>query len=123
MSTAKKAKKKTKKEAKKAVSKRIIPFGNRFLVELNIITKTKGGIELPKEEVKSGYIRAIGSGVDKELIDYGLKDDDGKARGLKVGDKVYLPRGASIGDEFNMGDGKMLLVIPPDYVSAIIEED
>ena len=115
--------------ADKTKKKTIIPFGNRILVEIQILT-TIGGIELPpgseEGQIRSGYIRAIGCGIDNDLIDstavYG-KTESPKSRGFKIGDKVYLPRGISVGDKFTEDDGKILLVIPPDYISAIIEEE
>lgn len=110
----------------KEAEKVVVPFGNRILVEVKVITKTEAGIELPPgtEEgmVSSGHVRAIGCGVDADLLYSDLKDVSSRSRGLKVGDKVYLPRGTNVGDKFFGEEGKILLVIPPDYITAIIEE-
>ena len=54
-----------------------------------------------------------------------LKTDiDGprNSRGMKVGDKVFLPKGDKVGDKFIGDKGEELLLIPCSYLTAIIEE-
>ncbi len=109
------------------MAKKVIPFGNRVLVELIVETTSPEGILLPNEVVHSGYVRDIGCGVEMALLDnrelkkWGVETPETKIRGLRVGDKVFLPKGSNVGDKFDI-DGKLHLVVPPEYVSAILED-
>lgn len=109
------------------MAKNVIPFGNRILVELIVEKETEAGIILPSDDVKAGYVRGIGCGIEMSLLDnhelskWGIEAPNTKIRGLRVGDKVFLPKGANVGDKFDI-DGKLHLVIPPDYISAILED-
>jgi len=98
----------------------VLPIGNRVLIELIVETETAGGLQLPVKEVKSGIVVAMGTCIFKELV-----SPDGKihpelgSRGLRLRDKVFLPKGRKIGDEFEMGSKKYLLM-PVDYIGGIL---
>ncbi len=100
--------------------KTIIPLGDKVLVELIEVTKSEGGLDLPEKVVKSGIVKAIGLGVPE--IFTAEKDKEKATRGIKVGDKVFLPRGATVGDVFLDEENKKLLLVPISYVGAIIED-
>ena len=105
------------------MKKKIIPLHDNILIELNVKEATAGGIVLPSgsEDVKTGSIVAIGTGVPKELVDDGSKQAPCRnSRGLKIGDKVFLPRGDKVGDKFQ-DDGKQYLNTKITNISAIIE--
>lgn len=110
------------------MAKNVYPLGNRIMVELNVAIESEGGIILPKEEVKSGTVKAIGAGVDLSLLDstelekFGVEAPQNAIRGMRIGDKVFLPKGHTVGDKFDV-DGVLMLVIPPDYITAIIEDE
>ena len=98
----------------------ILPIGNRVLIELIMETETAGGLQLPVKEVKSGIVVAMGTCIFKELVSPdGKINPDLGSRGIRLQDKVFLPKGKKIGDEFEMGSKKYLL-IPVDYIGGIL---
>lgn len=103
----------------------IVPLGDRVVVELIMTAESEGGIILPEKRANCGYVRAIGLGVPGELV-AGDEEITAKsklnARGFRVGDKVYLPRGDSVGEKFPTSEGGVLLVLPSSHIAVIIEE-
>lgn len=95
----------------------IIPLGDRVLVELVSDNKSEGGLHLPTSKVIYAIIRAIGKSVNKDLL---YSDSDNAiSRGLKVNDKVFLPRGDSVGEKFSSDEANFLL-IPASYIAGIL---
>ena len=103
-----------------ASKKKIIPLNDNVLVKLIVHKITEGGIVLPagNEEIRTGLMEAIGQGVPDDFV---WDRNADKSRGVKVGDKVFLPKGDKLGDKFEDG-GDILLLIPYKYIGAIIEE-
>ena len=109
--------------------KKIVPLNDNVLVKLIIHKTTDGGIILPSgnEEIRTGHIVAIGGGVPDDFV-CGRSQGDPlsgtssvKSRGVKIGDKVFLPRSDKLGDKFE-DEGDILLLLPYKYIGAIIEE-
>ena len=101
--------------------KKIVPLNDNVLVKLIIHKTTDGGIVLPSgnEGVKTGYVEAIGRGVPDDFVSDSVRSV--KSRGVKVGDKIFLPKGDKLGDKFE-DVGEILLLLPYKYIGAIIEE-
>lgn len=93
----------------------LIPLGDRVLIELILEETSAGGLVLPTKECKSGIIRHIGAGVPETMV--GIKNEG--RRGMVLGDRVFLPRGDKIGDVFTK-DGKTYVLLPVQYISAIL---
>lgn len=92
------------------------PLGDRVLVELIMESKSAGGIDLPEKQVKFGFLRAIGLGVPDNYV----SGKEGFAPPIKCGDKVFLPRGDTVGDKFKTDDGAIFLLIPITYIAAVM---
>jgi chaperonin GroES len=92
------------------------PLGDRLVVQRQEAgEKTGGGIILPdtaKEKPQIGKVLAVGDGRV-------LKDGKRKELQVKKGDKVLFTSYA--GDEFKMGDEKVLLMREEDIL-AVLEE-
>lgn len=88
----------------------VIPLGDRILVQLISEDTSEGGVVLPVDKVESGYVKAIGAGVDLNSVG-----------NLDIGDMVYLPKGKLVGDVFIIND-KEHLVIGINYISAILNK-
>lgn len=80
------------------------PIGKNIVLKLKVHTETEGGILLPTERVSRGIV----------VGDYKFDDIE-----LSDGDVVYLNKGDSVGDKFQVGN-ELYLVIPPNYISAVI---
>lgn len=113
--------------------RRIIPLNDNVLVKLIRKDKTAGGIVLPGDaKVSSGTVEAIGPDVPDGFIwhETNTAPKDGacagavRANGVKIGDKVYLPRGDKMGDKFQETPESedIYLLLPYKYIGAIIEE-
>lgn len=111
----------------KAAAKKvnIVPLGDRVLIELAMTDLSEGGIHLPEKQSNHGRIKAIGMGVPGELV-AGDEEITNKSklnsRGFRVGDIVYLPKGANVGEKFPTDDGGMCLLLPSAHIAAIVEE-
>jgi co-chaperonin GroES (HSP10) len=90
---------------------RIRPLGDRVLVELVTTMKSAGGIDLPEQQVQHGIIRAIGDGVNLTT------------HPIKVGNRVFLPRGSNVGDKIiNRATNKAThILLPISHVAAVID--
>lgn len=88
-----------------------VPMGDRVLVELIMSSETEGGIVLPDKQISSGIIKAIGNGVNKET------------HPLKVGDKVFLPRGVGSGERIVSAETNQCthLLVPYINIVAVIK--
>ena len=93
---------------------RVIPVGDQILVELIFENKTPGGITLPEKTVQYGILKAIGLGVDSKYL--GAENKEKNSRGIKVGDKVFLPRGDQ---GAKMSDKLRLMSV--SYIGAVVE--
>ena len=91
-----------------------MPIGDNVLVELIMEEKSAGGLVLPDKTVQYGILKAISLGVDQKFL--GPENKDKNSRGIKVGDKVFLPRG----DQGTKVGDKMRLM-SASYIAAVIE--
>lgn len=104
---------------------RIVPLGDRVLVELIETNKSPGGLTLPEKQCSHGIIRAIGLGVPGELVagdQENTRDSKLNSRGFRINDVVYLPKGANVGEKFPTDEGTMCLLLPSSHIAAIVEE-
>lgn len=93
---------------------KIIPLGNRVLVERTAAQTTKGGILLPdnaQEKPKEGTVIAVGPG---------SLNDEGKIipMHVKVGDRVLFSK--YTGTDVKTDDDKDLLILPEDDILGIL---
>jgi co-chaperonin GroES (HSP10) len=106
---------------------KIIPLNDNVLIKLIIKDKTAGGIVLPGDvKVQSGTVEAIGADVPSGFVYTEEKDGVGvRARGVKVGDKVFLPKGDKLGDKFQETPESedIYLLLPHKFVGAVLEGD
>lgn len=81
------------------------PVRENLTLRLLVNTKTEGGIMLPAAQVDCGVVVKISGAIKNSY--------------LHVGDHVYLPRGDTVGDLFQVNED-LYLVIPENYISAVI---
>ena len=93
-----------------------IPMGENVLVDLIMEAKSEGGLVLPEKQANYGIVKAIGCAIDKEKYLCGT-DKSRNARGLQVGDRVFLPRGDS-GNKIS----PTLRLMPINFIAAIMPE-
>jgi hypothetical protein len=94
------------------------PIGELVLVELVTGSVSDGGIHLPEKQVKHGYVRAIGGGVDKKFLPREETNSETKKfAGLYVGAKVLLTRGGT-----GMQVGPNYVLMSPQLIAAILPE-
>ena len=83
------------------------PLGRRATIKLQITSESDGGIHLPEDITNVGRVMMVG-----------YKDN---ICDLNVGDLVFLPKADKVGDKFQVGDN-VYLVIPMEYISAVLED-
>lgn len=93
---------------------KIIPLGNRVLVERTAAQTKKGGILLPdnaQEKPKEGTVIAVGPGA---------RSDEGKIipMNVKVGDRVLFSK--YTGTDVKTDDDKDLMILPEDDILGIL---
>jgi chaperonin GroES len=94
----------------------LIPTGDRVLVEIETVDRTKGGLFLPdasKDRPQQGLVLAVGDG--------GVTAE-GKPRRMQVevGDTVLFPEFAGDGFKLN-GENRVLLLHESDIL-AVVED-
>lgn len=101
----------------KEKAKNYLAGGEYVIMKMEREEKSTGGIVLPTTSQKSkwGTLVSIGSAVPKQFI----SNENGSARGLKVGDRVRTIKGEQ--DGLWLDDEKTLLCIAHFYC-VVIEE-
>jgi co-chaperonin GroES (HSP10) len=91
---------------------KIIPLGERVLLELSMTSKTEGGLELPEQHLQYAVVHSIGNGVDKIIYP------------LKEGDKVFLPKGINVGEKIIDRETNKIthLLVSIGHIAAIVRD-